>query len=292
MAFDANATNFCAANALLLAEASEAAYGTEEAARNLMATQGLTEFQWLDLSGIFEGLHAFTASNEQFTILAFRGTADVKDWMTDLHATPARYSWVFQGAPETGDIHAGFGHALCDRWKDVVNAVDKVMPRRQLQDTNSADPQSTFWITGHSLGGALAALAGSAFTLLPGVIRPVSGIYTFGQPRIGLHNFCNTYDRLLTGVTFRLVNNRDLVPRVPFRGWDYSDIGEMIHFDANGTPRRQSEQWRGFLSRTFESFAEATEIFAHLNMDVGDHSMSKYKQLVAGQQDALARIFT
>jgi hypothetical protein len=88
-----------------------------------------------------------------------------------------------------------------------------------------------------------------------------------------------------------LVNNRDLVPRVPFRGWDYSDIGEMIHFDENGTPRRQSQQWRGFLSRTFESFAEAAQMFTHLGMDVGDHSMSRYKQLVADQQGPLGRIF-
>jgi triacylglycerol lipase len=181
---------------------------------------------------------------------------------------------------------------LCDGWSKVVEAVRAVSPQPKLVDTDSPDARRTFWITGHSLGGALAALAGSAFSLLPGVIRPVSGIYTFGQPRIGLHNFCNTYDRLLTPSTFRLVNNRDLVPRVPFRGWDYSDVGEMIHFDQNGTPRRESEQWRGFLGRTFESFAEATEMFTHLTMDVGDHSMSNYKKLVAEQQGTLARVFT
>ena len=33
-----------------------------------------------------------------------------------------------------------------------------------------------------------------------------------------------------------MVNNKDLVPRVPFRGWDYSDVGEMIHFTENGAP--------------------------------------------------------
>ena len=72
--------------------------------------------------------------------------------------------------------------------------------------------------------------------MLPGgIIRPVGGVYTFGQPRIGLHNFCGAYDRLLAGKTFRFINREDLVPRVPFRGWNYADLGQTIHFDSSGT---------------------------------------------------------
>ena len=82
----------------------------------------------------------------------------------------------------------------------------------------------------------------------------------------------------------RLVNNKDLVPRVPFRGWDYSDVGEMIHFTQSGEPERQSQQWRDFLARTLERFA-------HFDMDVGDHAIANYRQLVADRQDALNRLF-
>jgi triacylglycerol lipase len=292
MPFNPKATNFSAANALLLAEASEVAYQTETDARTLMANRGLPNFAWIDLSGIFDDLHAFAASNDQFAVVAFRGTADVKDWMTDLYATPVRFSWIFQGGPEAGDIHAGFGHALCDGWLKVTAAVRQMAPQPAVMDNSSIDAQRTLWITGHSLGGALAALTGAAFSLLPGdLIRPISGIYTFGQPRIGLHNFCANYDRLLTPRTFRVVNNRDLVPRVPFRGWDYSDVGEMIHFTSNGVPERESLQWRSFLARTLESFQQAAEIFTNLNMDVGDHNMSNYRQLVANHQDALDALF-
>jgi hypothetical protein len=92
MPFNPNATTFDAANALLLAEASEAAYKLEAEARDLMARRGLPNFQWIDLSGIFASLQAFVASNDEIAVLAFRGTADVQDWMTDLHATPARFS--------------------------------------------------------------------------------------------------------------------------------------------------------------------------------------------------------
>lgn len=292
MPFNANAKSFDAANALLLAEASEVAYSTEDAAFALMQERGLTSFRWIDLSGVFQNLHAFAASNNEIAILAFRGTASVQDWMTDLYATPTRFSWIFQGGPEVGEIHAGFGHALSDGWGKVLDAVRAVAPIPLSMDTTSVDARRTFWITGHSLGGALASLAGAAFSLLPdNVIRPVSGIYTFGQPRIGLHNFCDNYSRLLTPRTFRLVNNKDLVPRVPFRGWDYSDVGEMIHFIDSGTPALQSEQWRDFLARTLESFQETVEIFVNFNMDVGDHAISNYRRLVADHQDALNRLF-
>jgi triacylglycerol lipase len=292
MPFNPKAKNFDAANALLLAEASEIAYNSEAAARALMLDRGLTNFIWIDLSGVFNDLHAFAASNNEFTVLAFRGTASVHDWMTDLYATPTRFSWLFQGGPEVGEIHAGFGHALSDGWGKVVDAVRTVAPIPAAMDTTSVDAQRTLWITGHSLGGALASLAGAGFSLLPDkVIRPVSGIYTFGQPRIGLHNFCDNYGRLLTPKTFRLVNNKDLVPRVPFRGWDYSDVGEMIHFIDSGVPELQSLQWRDFLARTLESFQEAVEIFANFDMDVGDHAISNYRRLVAKHQDALSRLF-
>jgi triacylglycerol lipase len=293
MPFNPNAITFDAANALLLAEASEVAYNTEAEARDLMLQRGLPNFRWIDLSGIFQDLHAFAASNLEIAILAFRGTASVKDWMTDLHSTPVRFSWIFQGGPEVGDIHAGFGHALADGWQKVIAAVLQVAPQPAVADTESADARRTLWITGHSLGGALATLAGTAFSLLPNrVIRPVSGIYTFGQPRIGLHNFCDNYSRLLSLKTFRLVNNKDLVPRVPFRGWDYSDVGEMIHFTRSGDPELQSQEWRDFLARTLESFQEAFDIFAHFDTVVGDHSMSNYLRLVSEHHVDLTRLFT
>ena len=128
--------------------------------------------------------------------------------------------------------------------------------------------------------------------MLPGgIIRPVGGVYTFGQPRIGLHNFCGAYDRLLEGKTFRFINREDLVPRVPFRGWNYADLGQMIHFDSNGLPRLESREWSNFLARTFESFTDFFQITTHFNPDVGDHSRTGYEQLVQDHQAELEALF-
>ena len=122
-------------------------------------------------------------------------------------------------------------------------------------------------------------------------IRSVSGIYTFGQPRVGLYKFCGSFDHILSRKTFRFVNNEDLVPRVPFRGWDYADVGQMIHFDKNGEPKLQSSQWSNFLSRTFQSFKEFFDIAGHAQNDVRDHDMAGYARLVQTKASALDALF-
>ena len=157
----------------------------------------------------------------------------------------------------------------------------------------STKPQPTLWLTGHSLGAALAVLSGTAFSIWDQArIRPVSGIYTFGQPRVGLYQFCGNYDHILSKKTFRFVNKEDLVPRVPFRGWDYADLGQMIHFTKSGVPMLESHEWTNFLSRTFESFRDFFGIVTNIETDVGDHAMSGYQQLVQSHANELDALFS
>ena len=234
-----------------------------------------TDFTFIDLQSIFQDVCAFVASSPSYNLLVFRGTKIPQNWMTDLACTPARFDWIFTAAPALGEIHAGFGHCLADGLKDII------------AELSSRDQAKRLLVTGHSLGGALAALAPVCFSVMNTNIRPVGAIYTFGQPRIGLHNFCNTYAQMLTDKLVRFVNKQDLVPRVPLRGWDYSDEGTMIHFDSAGSPAIQSEEWQGFLARTLQSFGEFWEIVSHIGVDVGDHSMAGYLDLIRANQVAL-----
>ncbi len=272
------------------------AYGTEAEARSLTGQMGFPDFEWVDLEQPLENTSALIVGCDDFAAIAFCGTKNLKNWMTDLHSTPGRFAWFFRGAPDIGEVHAGFAFALRHSWEKIVGAMNRVLPPVAtpvaMLDGISTRPQKTLWITGHSLGGALAALAGGVFSMLPGgIIRPVGGVYTFGQPRIGLHNFCGAYDRLLAKKTFRFINREDLVPRVPFRGWNYADLGQMIHFDSTGTPRRESREWSNFLARTFESFGEFFQITTHLSPEVADHSRTGYEQLVRDHQAELDALF-
>jgi triacylglycerol lipase len=272
--------------ALICAKASEAIYGTPEdtggqaTSQEALAGDGFTNFAWIDMETVFDDVCAFVASSPGYNLLTFRGTKIPQDWMEDLYCTPVRFDWVFTAAPAIGEIHAGFGHTLADRLTQITTEVA------------SRDQKKQLLVTGHSLGGALAALAAACFTVTGAAIRPVSGIYTFGQPRIGLHDFCNTYSRILDGKLVRFVNKQDLVPRVPFRGWDYSDEGTMIHFDSSGNPSIQAAEWQNFLARTLQSFGDFIEIMSHVSVDAGDHSMAGYQDLIEQKQEALAPLLT
>ncbi|GMS93182.1 hypothetical protein PENTCL1PPCAC_15357 [Pristionchus entomophagus] len=73
----------------------------------------------------------------------------------------------------------------------------------------------TVIFTGHSLGGAMAALA-AARTVKQGY-RPSSAVklYTFGQPRTGSFEFAQNFDAL--GIeSYRVVYASDIVPHQPF----------------------------------------------------------------------------
>jgi hypothetical protein len=273
-----------ARRALICARAAEAIYGNSQypdghvPSEKALAADGFGDFAWISMETLFDDVAAFVATSPDYNLLAFRGTKVPKDWMEDLYCTPVRFEWIFNAAPAIGEIHAGFGHALADCLAEITATVAVRDQRKPLL------------ITGHSLGGALAALAGACFAVTGAAIRPVSGIYTFGQPRIGLHDFCNSYDRILERKLVRFVNKQDLVPRIPFRGWDYSDEGTMIHFDSTGTPNIQAAEWENFLARTLQSFGDFFEIMSHVRVDVGDHSMAGYRELIEEKQTLLARM--
>jgi triacylglycerol lipase len=271
---------------------ANAAYLNRPDAQKVVNDLGLSRFAWIDLTEQFRDLYGFAAGCDDYAVLAFRGTANPKDWMTNLNAAPARFSWFFEGAREVGEVHSGFTLAVRHSWDAIIDAVNQVMrplPAPPELGGSSTSAQPTLWLTGHSLGGALAVLCGAAFSMT-NKIRLVNGVYTFGQPRVGLFNFCNNYNQLLRNSTFRFVNREDLVPRVPFRGWDYADVGNMIHFDSTGTPALESLQWRNFLSRSIEGFKEFFNISTHFGADVGDHDYHQYENLVATHQSELAAL--
>lgn len=137
-----------------------------------------------------------------YVVVAFRGTEkNVQDWLTDANCMPEDVGGGKQ-------VHGGFLKALTgnrdssDRTvKDIVAAA---LASREAQDAEG-NPLPVF-ITGHSLGGALAVLT----TVL--VAPDVDGAcYTYGGPRVANYEF---FRKVKTPV-YRVVNSADAVPRVP-----------------------------------------------------------------------------
>lgn len=162
-------------------------------------------FQLLDIIHVAE-TQGFvckrTVANEPpYLVLAFRGTEKkVSDWLTGARCVP-----TMEG---NAKIHTGFLEAFDgntnDKGKTAKQVVKDILDSPEAKD-NEGRPLPLF-ITGHSLGGALALLA----TRL--IAPDVNGAcYTFGAPRVASYE----YFRFLKTPVYRVVNSADVVPRVP-----------------------------------------------------------------------------
>jgi len=76
------------------------------------------------------------------------------------------------------------------------------------------EKERPIWITGHSLGGALAMLFGTKL-VKDNPLMQNAYVYTFGQPRLGDEQFAEFVSRKLSNRIFRFVYHNDFVPRVP-----------------------------------------------------------------------------
>jgi len=96
------------------------------------------------------------------------------------------------------------------------------------------NPAYKIKVTGHSLGGAAAAILGMYY-FEEG--RPLESVITFGQPKVTNEEGCKKYwDMPLT----RIVDNEDIVPLVPpltiisAIGGQYRHVGEEVVLHPNG----------------------------------------------------------
>jgi hypothetical protein len=168
-------TNFDLLNALRMAESSQLAYKPEGEVRKYLNTEwGMSKVDIFDK----DETQAFLCSNNDVAILAFRGTDSSEDWQKDFNAVLVD--------SKTGYIHKGFKQALDNVWKEI----DKALVEHIRED-------QALWVTGHSLGGALATLAVDRFTDSK---VPIGGMYTFGQPMVGDEKFADNYNRKIKNV--------------------------------------------------------------------------------------------
>ncbi len=163
--------------------------------------------------------HFITAWDQQNDVLviAFRGTdiAQLADYWTDLD-----YEKI---VTELGEVHKGFYDATQALMRSVVAAIE-----------HRGNPRHV-WLTGHSLGGAIATLSMRQLELHG---HPVKGLVTFGQPRVGAHAFTTAMNRSLGTRMLRFINEDDVVtslpPRIPLVLPAYYSGGSVIRF-LNGT---------------------------------------------------------
>ena len=76
------------------------------------------------------------------------------------------------------------------------------------------NPSYKIWVTGHSLGGAMASLASAWLRYNNVASRDKIVSYTFGMPRVGNYDYALQHDQLVSD-SWRVVNKDDAVPHFP-----------------------------------------------------------------------------
>ena len=209
---DRHADGFSLRTGFYMAHASWAAYETEPGS-------------WCDRLALGDSVtlitrdefHAFLGSLKHTRVLAFRGTHSAGNFLTDAETPLVSH-------PEyPGRVHCGFSEAVDYVWSDI---------RRLLGNPSQCPP---IWVTGHSLGGAMATLISVRLAAEGFQVR---GVYTYGSPRPGDGAFHNSYDM----PNNRFVNDNDLVPHMPFR-WCYKHVGDLKLLDPQGNLKEELSDW-------------------------------------------------
>lgn len=133
-------------------------------------------------------------------VIALRGTASLKDAVTDLHCG-------LSNSATGATVHAGFNKTFYS----MKPAFQEYFSSRLTQSSSA-----TIHCVGHSLGGALAGL--TADWLKQTYSLPVN-LYTFGAPRVGLQGFAQKTTARLDNI-FRCTHGADPVPKVPL--WPFT----------------------------------------------------------------------
>src|SRR5262249_5106196 len=122
--------------------------------------------------------------NRREQIIAVRGTDDLADWYTNLHFVPILDDIL------NVYVHRGFQTYARAVYNDLL--LPEAAPSHALKTPLHRDYET--YLTGHSLGGGVAVLVG-LYLHVDGQL-PVSGIYTFGQPRVFDNNGATSWPQI------------------------------------------------------------------------------------------------
>jgi hypothetical protein len=157
------------------------------------------------------------------TLIAFAGTDPISlaNWVSD-----------FDIKPTDGGAAEGFDTAMRAVEFDILSRLP---------------PDGQVFVTGHSLGGALAVLLADQLNTMG---KSITAVYTFGMPRPGRRNFADRYNAdPLANRTYRLVYGEDIVPTVaPSEPLGFRHVGQYLpvvrneKFPASPNPDLSSDQ--------------------------------------------------
>ena len=223
------------------AECSRLAYKGQKLASKEFKKVGFTSYKFCSV----EGAQCHIVKNRDYIVIAFRGTEprQFSDIKADLMA------WKRKSRTE-GHVHAGFKNELDKLWADIKMGLSRKGDR-------------TIFLCGHSLGGAIATVCASRLE------KDVEELYTYGSPRVGGDAF---RDNLLVDHC-RVVNNNDMVAKVPFWLMGYRHHGYLTYINHYGNIRELTS-WQKFKDQLRGRWAALRKF--QMFDGIRDHDINKY----------------
>jgi hypothetical protein len=214
------------------------------------------------------------SADARVVVVAYRGTepSDLVSWGTDLDVHSRERTRVRLAGTAVDDLHAGFHRNVRATAFEVLRTLKRAMAGRSIYDTDgdgsdgsdgssrgrrdAAARPPALYLTGHSLGGAMAVILGLRIMADPvyaELRRALRAIYTFGQPMIGGDGTAAAYAAVVDPAPIaRFVYRQDPVPHLPpATVGRYRHIGREWRYgggwtDTTGRPVGQMLSMVGF----------------------------------------------
>ncbi|MDN5247800.1 MAG: lipase family protein [Wolbachia endosymbiont of Tyrophagus putrescentiae] len=164
----------------------------------------------------------FVFAKGQEVTIAYHGTKDINDVLTDANATFTVPAFLTSG----GRAHRGFYNAFKSSFISLNKVLEAHANEQKLEVKNL---KMNF--TGHSMGGALAKLAALCFNKTEGA-QDVH-VATFGDPRVFDLTASYIYNDALGEKTIRVAQHRqDPVPASPPGFTGYAHVGSQLRTEV------------------------------------------------------------
>ena len=224
----------------VLAVCSSYAYGDVATVSTIMDRLGLTRnrcrmiSEYVDALFLTSTAYVIQSHDGRVAILCYRGTppTSIVTWLTDFQVEPARIRVPAMSSADEGKVHGGFYRNVRSTRFKIAEVLREAIAQRSILGERSTDhPLEALYITGHSLGGASAALFAALLiadlSRYGDIFAKLKAVYTYGSPMIGNSSFadaCNS-NAFLREKVIRYVYAHDVVPQVPPKA-----SGDFKHF--------------------------------------------------------------
>jgi Lipase (class 3) len=241
------------------------AYGDKDVVATMMTRMGLDRPNLAEITISVDAMllrstaYIVQSRDGRVAILCYRGTPplDLISWSLDAEIEPEQIDIGRQGDPLRGDVHGGFYRNVRASRSDVVKVLLRALQGQSIVRGGGgvAKPLEALYITGHSLGGAMALLMAMMLqktqprTDYRKIADKVIAVYTFGQPMVASRQLADDLqqDWFFREMVVRYIYNRDVIPQLPPLA-DYAHFGREYQYDVSAARWHRNEHLTGQLT--------------------------------------------